>query len=91
MKKFQEYKETRMKQNPEFWDGYEKRLETFKLGVLLKQARQEAGLTQEEVAQKLHTSKTVISKIENHAPEVRLSLLEKFATILGKRLHVVLD
>ena len=91
MKTFQQYKTKRMAQNPEFWKNYPERFETFQLGVLLKQARQEAGLTQEEVAQRLQTSKTVISRIENHAPDMRLALIEKMAMILGKRVHIVLD
>ena len=41
--------------------------------VMLKQARLEAGLTQEQVAEKLHTKKSAISRIENHAEDIRLS------------------
>jgi len=41
MSDFQKYKKKRMKQDPEFWSGYDGRLETFKLGILLKQARLE--------------------------------------------------
>jgi ribosome-binding protein aMBF1 (putative translation factor) len=91
MSDFQKYREKRKKQNPKFWADYDKRLETFKLGVLLRQARQNAGLTQEQVADKLKTTKSVISRIENHATDIKLSTLEKFATSLGKKLHVALD
>ena len=91
MKRFQQYKQERIAQHPEFWEGYQERFESFKLGVLLKQARQEAGLTQEDLAQRLQTSTTVISKIENHAPDMRLALIEKMAMILGKKVHIVLD
>jgi len=41
--------------------GYEQ----FKIGVMLKQAREEAGITQEELAARMHTKKTAISRIEN--------------------------
>lgn len=51
----------------------------FKIGLLLKQARIEAGLTQEEIAKKLHTKKSAISRIENHAEDIKLSTLKKFA------------
>jgi hypothetical protein len=37
MSDLQQYKNKRMKKDPKFWKDYEKRLETFKLGVLLKQ------------------------------------------------------
>jgi len=79
-----------MKEHPEFWKDYEKRFETFKIGVLLKQARMEAGLTQEQIAHQLHTTKSVISRKENHATDIRLSTLEKFAEAVGKQIHVAL-
>jgi len=43
--------------------------------VEIVQAREQAGLTQEEVAKKLHTKKTAISRLEQHATDVRLSTL----------------
>lgn len=66
------------------------RFETFKIGVLLKQARLEAGLTQEEIAKRLKTKKSVVSRMENHATDIRLSTLEKFAEAVGRKIHVAL-
>jgi HTH-type transcriptional regulator/antitoxin HipB len=60
------YIKKRTKQNPKFAEGFEQ----FKIGALLKQARLEAGLTQEQVAQKLKTQKSAISRIENHAEDI---------------------
>ena len=76
--------------NPDFWQGYEKRFDTFRLGILLKQARIEAGLTQKQLADQLRTSKSVISRMENHATDIRLSTLEKFAKAVGRDIHVAL-
>ena len=90
MSDFQKYKKKRMKQDPEFWSGYEERLETFKLGILLKQARLEAGLTQEQIAKRLKTTKSVVSRMENHATVIRLSTLEKFAKAVGRKIHIAL-
>jgi len=90
MSSLQEYKKKRMQKDPDFWKDYDKRFETFKLGVLLKQARLEAGLTQEQIARELKTSKSVISRMENHATDIRLSTLEKFARAVGKNIHVAL-
>ncbi|MDM8538330.1 hypothetical protein QUF70_16365 [Desulfobacterales bacterium HSG17] len=42
------YIEKRKKQSPAFAQNYDKGYEQFKIGVLLKQARLEAGLTQEQ-------------------------------------------
>lgn len=58
------------------------------IGVLLRQMRKEAGLTQEQVAEQLHTKKTANSRIENHAEDIRLSTLEKYIEALGKKLHL---
>jgi len=72
----------------EFAEGFEEGYQTFKIGVLLKQARKASGLTQEEVAERLHTKKSAISRMENHAEDIRLSTLEKFAAVLGRKLEV---
>ncbi|MDZ7640647.1 MAG: helix-turn-helix transcriptional regulator [Desulfurivibrio sp.] len=50
--------------------GYESGYEKFKIGVMFKIAREEAGLTQEQLAEKLKTKKTAISRIENHAEDI---------------------
>jgi len=57
----------------------------------LRQARKSAGLTQEELAQRLKTKKTAISRIENHAEDIKLSTLERAAVALGKHLKVRID
>jgi len=71
-----------------FNEGYEEGYQAFKFSVLLKEARKNAGLTQDELALKLHTQKSAISRIENHSDDVKLSTLERFATALGKKLEI---
>ena len=90
MSDLQQYKKKRMEQDPEFWAGYDERLETFKLGILLKQARLDAGMTQEEIAKRPKTTKSVIFRMENHATDIRLSTLEKFAKAVGRTIHIAL-
>jgi ribosome-binding protein aMBF1 (putative translation factor) len=90
MSDVQKYKKKRMKEDPEFWRNYNERFETFKLGVLLRQARMDAGLTQEQIAKELSTTKSVISRMENHAVDIRLSTLEKFAKAVGRHIRVAL-
>lgn len=55
--------------------------ENFKIGALLHEARLEKGLTQEELAEKVGTTKSYISKIENNVKEVRISTLQKIVEI----------
>ncbi len=90
MSDLQKYKNKRMAKDPEFWKNYEEKFDTFKLGVLLKQARVDAGMTQEQIANELNTTKSVISRMENHATDIRLSTLEKFAKVVGRHIHVAL-
>ena len=63
--------------------------ENFKLGALLHDARLEKGLTQEELAEKVGTTKSYISKIENDIKEVRISTLQKIVEVgLGGRVQL---
>ena len=86
MSDLQKYIKKRKARDPEFAKNFDSGYEQFKIGVMLKQARQEAGFTQEELAARLHTKKTAISRIENHAEDIKLSTLERFAEAIGKRL-----
>jgi len=82
------YINRKKKRDSEFSENYDKGFQDFKLGVMLRQAREDAGLTQEELARKISTKKTAISRIENHAEDMKLSTLEKFANALGKQLTI---
>jgi transcriptional regulator with XRE-family HTH domain len=48
-------------------------------------------MAQEEVAKKLQTKKSVVSRIENHAEDIRLSTLNRYAEAFGRKLHVVMQ
>ena len=80
--------EKRTKRDKAFAKNLETGYTEFKIGVILRQAREEAGLTQEEVAQRLHTKKSAISRIENHADDVRLSTLRRYAEAVGANLQI---
>ena len=80
----------RKKTDPEFAKGFEEGFEEFKIGVMLRQAREKAGLSQEEIARKIRTKRTAISRIENHAEDIKLSTLYKVALAVGRHLKVSL-
>jgi HTH-type transcriptional regulator / antitoxin HipB len=80
----------RKKTDPEFAEGFEDGYREFKIGVLLPQAREEAEMTQEQLAILIRTKKTAISRLENHAEDIKLSTLNKVARALGKQLEVSL-
>ena len=83
-----QYIENRKKRDSEFAAFYDSGYEEFKIGVLLREARRESGLTQEELARRIRTTKSAISRIENHAEDIKLSTIEKVANALGKRIVV---
>ncbi len=88
MSDLKRYIDKRKQKDKAFVLNFEKGYEDFKIGVILRQAREEAGLTQEELAIKLKTKKTAISRIENRAEDIKLSTLEKVALALGKHLKI---
>jgi len=67
-------------------EGYE----DFRIGFLLQEARLKKGLTQQQLADKVGTSKSYISKIENNVKEARLSTLKKIVE-LGFGGHIELS
>lgn len=58
-------------------DRLEAGYRNFRIGALLQEARLEKGLTQEQLAVKVGTTKSYISKIENDIKDVRISTLQK--------------
>ena len=51
--------------------------ENFKIGTLIQDTRLEMGMTQEQLAEKVGTTKSYISQIENNIKEARISTLQK--------------
>ena len=84
----QTYIAKRKAKDPEFDKDFDSGYQNFRIGVILKMAREDAGLTQDQLAEKLQTKKTAISRIENHAKDIKLSTLEKFAQAIGKSLEI---
>jgi HTH-type transcriptional regulator/antitoxin HipB len=65
-----------------------KNAQYFVISELLKEARHEANMTQEELANKIGTKKSYISRIENGKCDIQLSTLYKiFETGLGRRIN----
>ncbi len=70
-------------------DRLEAGYENFKIGAMIHEARIGKGLTQEELAEKVGTTKSYISKIENNIKEARISTLQKIIELgLGGHLEL---
>lgn len=61
------------KERDELEAGYD----AFKIGALIHDTRIEMGMTQEQLAEKVGTTKSYISQIENNIKEARISTLQK--------------
>ncbi|MBI9037763.1 MAG: helix-turn-helix transcriptional regulator [Bacteroidales bacterium] len=70
-------------------DNYDTDSLAFRLGVMLKEARNEAMITQEELAQRTGTKKSYISRIERGQSDIQISTYYKLIEIgLGKHLNI---
>ncbi|MFB6319035.1 helix-turn-helix domain-containing protein [Saccharicrinis sp. FJH54] len=70
-------------------DKYDSDSLAFRLGIMLKEARKEAQVTQEELAERTGTKKSYISRIERGQSDIQISTYYKLIEIgLGKHLNI---
>ena len=63
------------KEGTERRDNLNREVESFKIGLLLKKARESRNMTQEELGQLVDKKRTYISRIENNGSNITLSTL----------------
>ena len=88
MSELERYIDKRKSKDPEFEKDFELGYENFKIGAMLKEARLAAGVSQQELARRIKSKKSSISRMENHAEDVKLSTLEKYVSALGKKIRI---
>ena len=71
-------------------DEFNKETEAFCLAQTLKEERIRAGLTQEQLAEKIGTKKTYISRLENGKADVQLTTLFRIFEGLGRRVSLTI-
>ncbi len=70
---------------------FEIKAKAFAIGEILREARKEARLTQEQLAEKTGTKKSFISRIENGHSDIQLSTLYRLVEIgLGKKVTLTI-
>ncbi len=86
---FDDFKEQTLK-DPEVREEYEKLKPIYELRRRLIALRKEAGLTQEDLAERLHTKKSNISRLEsaNSKNSPRLSTIEEYAHAMGYEVKI---
>jgi DNA-binding XRE family transcriptional regulator len=68
---------------------FEIKAKAFAIGEILREARKEAKMTQEELAKKTGTKKSYISRIENGHSDIQLSTLYRIVEIgFGRKINL---
>ncbi|MEI8045745.1 MAG: helix-turn-helix transcriptional regulator [Bacteroidota bacterium] len=63
------------KEGTERRDNLDREVESFRIGLLLKKARESRNMTQEELGQLVDKKRTYISRVENNGSNITLSTL----------------
>jgi len=72
-------------------DDFEERAQYYVISEMLKEARKEAKMTQEQLAEKIGTKKSYISRLENGQCDIQLSTLYKiFEFGLGRQINLLI-
>jgi len=71
-------------------DAFDAETKAFCIAESLKEERLRAGLTQEQLAERVGTKKAYISRIENGKADIQLSTLFRLFAGLGKRVNVAI-
>jgi DNA-binding XRE family transcriptional regulator len=77
-------------QRPAFKEAYDELAPAYALRKKLVSLRQNAGLTQEEMAERLHTKKSNISRLEsvNSSISPKLSTIADYAEAIGYEIRI---
>jgi len=78
--------------SPKFRKGFEEEVQKLAIGEQFSRLRQEAGLTQVQVAQRANTTASAISRYENAEYErYDLRTLQRVVLACGGRLDIILE
>lgn len=58
------------------------------VGISLRKLREAAGLTKDELAAKLSTTKSVITRVEESTGSMSVKFVQKYAKALGKKTNL---
>ncbi len=80
------------KKGTERRDELDRDFESFKIGLMLRQAREDRKMTQEELAKILDKKRTYISRLENNGSNITLkTLFDIVEKGLGGKVNILID
>lgn len=78
-------------QDPEYAAEYNALENEFSFVESLIEARNRAGLSQDDIAKKMKTSQSTIARLESGNQNTSLKTLKRYADATGSRLRVILE
>ena len=78
-------------ERPGYKEAYDELESEFSLASAMIEARAQAGLSQEEVAIRMHTKQTVIARLESGRVMPSTRTLQRFAHATGTKLKIRFD
>ncbi len=73
-------------------DELEREFEAFKIGILLREAREKRNLTQQQLGEKINKKRTYISRVENNGSNLTLkTLFDIVEKGLGGKVQISID
>ncbi len=76
------------RKDPEYVKAYDALEDEFSLAAMIIKARAHAGLTQEQLAERMHTTQAVIARLESGRVKPSTRTLERLAAATGMRLRI---
>jgi ribosome-binding protein aMBF1 (putative translation factor) len=80
-----------LKERPGYAKAYADLEEEFQLASQMIEARGRAGLTQEQLATRMKTTRTVISRLESGRMKPSTRTLERYARATGHKLKITFE
>lgn len=90
-KRFNQELEQTVLSNPELREAYERKRNEIEIALMMRRAREDAKISQEEIASLMHTTRSAVSRLEScgvnrHSPSIETLL--KYAHALGYDVNI---
>ncbi len=89
-KSLDEYISERSAEEPGFRKDVKNEADKLRIQDMLHLAREAAGLTQKQVAERMRVNRSFVSRLENHPQDMRISTFQRYAQAVGLRAELVL-